>query len=131
LAAVPLQGVVEYKSLPSGLHNVQRDLVYFFHDRYAGLSAFAKAHAGADQRNALFVAVGAMLPLKDGRLGRAWLHAANLMQLAKCVFKVLHIALSLMPAPHTVRLFMTYLKPNSWNNTGNVTVKTLLNLPVP
>lgn len=25
---VQLEGVVEYKSLPSGLHNVQSDLVY-------------------------------------------------------------------------------------------------------
>jgi hypothetical protein len=83
---VPLEGVVEYKSLPSGLHNVQQDLVYFFHDRFAGVSAFAKGAASEEERNAHFVAVGGMLPLKDGRLGRAWLHAGNLDKLAKYVF---------------------------------------------
>ena len=80
---MPLEGVVEFKSLPSGLHNVKEDLVYFVHEQYAGLSAFANISAGEEERNARFVAVGVMLPLKDGRLGRAWLHAAHLKTLAK------------------------------------------------
>lgn len=84
-AAVVLEGVVEYKGLPSGLHNVDKDLVYFVHDKYAGVSAFAKGEASQSERNAHFVAVGAMLPLKDGRLGRAWLHAGSLENLARCV----------------------------------------------
>jgi hypothetical protein len=83
---VALDGVVEYKSLPSGLHNVDHDLVYFFHDDYAGISAFAKGHAGAEARNAHFIAVGCMVPLYDGRLGRAWLHAHNLICLARYVY---------------------------------------------
>jgi hypothetical protein len=83
--AVTLDGVVEYKSLPSGLHNVDQDLVYFFHDNHAGISAFAKGDASAEARNARFVAVGCMVPLYDGRLGRAWLHAQNLIRLARCV----------------------------------------------
>lgn len=80
---VPLEGIVEYKSLPSGLHNVDEDLIYFFHEQYAGISAFAKCKASEQERNANFVAVGAMLPLKDGRLGRAWLHAEHLRKLSK------------------------------------------------
>lgn len=80
---VPLEEIVEYKSLPSGLHNVKEDLVYFFQDKYAGVSAFAKGVASEAERNAHFVAVGGMLPLKDGRLGRAWLHAENLTRLSK------------------------------------------------
>jgi hypothetical protein len=80
---VPLEGIVEYKSLPSGLHNVKEDLVYFFHEQFAGVSAFAQGQASAAERNAHFVAVGGMLPLRDGRLGRAWLHAGNMIQLAK------------------------------------------------
>jgi hypothetical protein len=83
---VTLDGVVEYKSLPSGLHNVDEDLVYFFHDNQAGISAFAKGDAGAEARNANFIAVGCMVPLYDGRLGRAWLHAQNLIRLARCVY---------------------------------------------
>lgn len=78
-----LDGVVEYKSLPSGLHNVEEDLVYFFHDKHAGISAFAKGAAGEEERNAHFIAVGCMVPLYDGRLGRAWLHAQNLINLAR------------------------------------------------
>jgi hypothetical protein len=39
--------------------------------------------ASQAERNAHFVSVGAMLPLKDGRLGRAWLHADSLMKLAR------------------------------------------------
>jgi DENN domain-containing protein 11 len=84
-AIVPLEGVVEYKSLPSGLHNVEEDLVYFHHEAYAGVSAFVKGTASEAERNAQFVSVGAMLRLKDGRLGRAWLHAHNLQNLAKSV----------------------------------------------
>lgn len=83
VAGISIEDLVEYKSLPSGLHNVAEDLVYFNHDTYAGVSAFAKGTATQAERNASFVAVGAMLPLNDGRLGRAWLHADNLMKMAR------------------------------------------------
>ncbi|KAF1353722.1 DUF2347 superfamily protein [Delphinella strobiligena] len=78
-----LEGVVEYKSLPSGLHNVQSDLVYFVHDQYAGISAFASRPAEETERNAHFAAVGVLVPLSYGRLGRSWLHAESLRELAK------------------------------------------------
>jgi hypothetical protein len=74
---------VEYKCLPSGLHGVKEDLVYFVHGTYAGVSAFVQEEADAQHRNANFVAVGALVPLSYGRLGRSWLHAAELRQLAK------------------------------------------------
>ncbi|PSK51739.1 hypothetical protein B9Z65_3006 [Elsinoe australis] len=77
-----LEGVVEYKSLPSGLHNVQRDLVYFTHGEFAGLSAFSSQPADEADRNANFLAVGVLVPLSYGRLGRAWLHAEGLRELA-------------------------------------------------
>jgi hypothetical protein len=75
---------VEYKSLPSGLHSLQSDLVYFTHEGYAGLSAFAKGEAGAEERNANFVSVG-VLARRDGqfgRLGRGWLLAGRLEKIA-------------------------------------------------
>lgn len=85
--AVPgleLEGVVEYKSLPSGLHTVPDDLIYFVHeDGYAGLSAFVNAptdEAGA--RHARMIAVGVLVPLSYGRLGRAWRHAEGLKAMA-------------------------------------------------
>ena len=75
--------MVEYKSLPSGLHKIKEDLVYFVHEKCAGLSAFVNGQGDEEERNARFVAVGILLPLNDGRLGRAWLHAAKLKILAR------------------------------------------------
>ncbi|KAK3072125.1 hypothetical protein LTR53_007388 [Teratosphaeriaceae sp. CCFEE 6253] len=79
---------VEYKSLPSGLHGVESDLVYFVHGgHYAGVSAFAQRKASEAHRNAEFCAVGALVPLTHGRLGRGWLHAADLRELADGLLK--------------------------------------------
>jgi hypothetical protein len=83
LPGVGLEGVVEYKSLPSGLHTVNEDLIYFVHDRYAGLSAFVNAPASEESRNARMIAVGILVPLSYGRLGRSWKHADSLKELAQ------------------------------------------------
>lgn len=83
--SLALDNAVEFKSLPSGLHAQQSDLVYFTHEGYAGLGAFAQGSAGAEDRNANFVSVGVLVK-KDGeygRLGRAWLVAGRLEALAK------------------------------------------------
>ncbi|MCJ1285234.1 hypothetical protein MMC26_004574 [Xylographa opegraphella] len=75
---------VEFKSLPSGLHNVEEDLVYFMHDdEHAGISAFINRSAAHWDRNALMLAVGALVPLENGRLGRSWKHAEGLKELAE------------------------------------------------
>lgn len=75
---------MEYKSLPSGLHNVREDLIYFVHDEdYAGISAFLNVSAEEADRNALMLAVGALVPLSYGRLGKSWKHALGLKALAK------------------------------------------------
>ncbi|KAI1634833.1 hypothetical protein F4809DRAFT_616903 [Biscogniauxia mediterranea] len=80
---VELEGVVEYKSLPSGLHTVSDDLIYFVHDGYAGLSAFVNAPVeDTAARNARMLAVGVLVPLSYGRLGRAWRHAEGLKAMA-------------------------------------------------
>lgn len=81
---ISLDNAVEYKSLPSGLHSVPNDLVYFTHDGYAGLSAFAKGDASEEDRNANFVSVGILVRKegRHGRLGRAWLLASRLEKLA-------------------------------------------------
>ncbi|KAI9810766.1 MAG: hypothetical protein M1827_006104 [Pycnora praestabilis] len=80
---VELEGVVEFKSLPSGLHNVEKDLIYFVHDQYAGISAFVNEPASETDRNALLLAVGILVPLSYGRLGRCWRHAQGLKDLAR------------------------------------------------
>ncbi|KAF7194452.1 DENN domain-containing protein 11 [Pseudocercospora fuligena] len=82
LPEIHLEGV-EYKSLPSGLHAVKEDLVYFVHGSYAGVSVFVQGEADARHRNANFVAVGALVPLDYGVLGRGWVHAEELRSLAK------------------------------------------------
>lgn len=83
LPGVELDGFVEYKSLPSGLHTVKEDLIYFVHDKYAGLSAFVNAPSAEESRNARMIAVGVLVPLSYGRLGRSWKHAENLKSLAQ------------------------------------------------
>ena len=80
---VQLEGVVEYKSLPSGLHNVEEDLVYFVHDEYAGVSAFLNQPATEAERSARMLAVGVLVPLEHGRMGKSWRHAEGLKGLAR------------------------------------------------
>ncbi|CAG8972162.1 hypothetical protein HYALB_00009710 [Hymenoscyphus albidus] len=87
LPGVELEGVVEYKSLPSGLHTVKEDLIYFVHDNLAGLSAFINAPAAEESRNARMIAVGVMVPLSYGRLGRSWKHAERLKEMASVLVK--------------------------------------------
>ncbi|KAJ5491065.1 hypothetical protein N7539_002632 [Penicillium diatomitis] len=80
---VEIEGVVEYKSLPSGSHNVQEDLIYFVHDEYAGISAFLNQPAEEAERNAKMFAVGVLVPRSSGRLGKSWRHAPRLKELAQ------------------------------------------------
>ncbi|KAL8927316.1 MAG: hypothetical protein Q9208_002493 [Pyrenodesmia sp. 3 TL-2023] len=87
LPGLDITDSVEYKSLPSGLHNVECDTVYFVHDdRYAGISSFVNRNAEESERNALMLGVGALIPLSYGRLGKSWRHADGLRGLAECVF---------------------------------------------
>lgn len=92
--------MVEYKSLPSGLHNVTEDLVYvslsvlfaransalfqssyFVHEQYAGISAFLNQPAEEAERNANMFAIGVLVPISSGRLGKSWRHAPRLKEL--------------------------------------------------
>lgn len=82
LPGLELEGGVEYKCMPSGLHSVNEDLVYFVHGRHAGLNAFVSVPAADEARGALMIAVGVLVPLSYGRLGRSWKHAENLKAFA-------------------------------------------------
>lgn len=84
---------MEYKSLPSGLHTVKEDLIYFVHENQAGLSAFLNVPAAEESRNARMIAVGAMVPLSYGRLGRCWKHADRLKDMARYGIIVLMTAI--------------------------------------
>ncbi|KAF4230270.1 hypothetical protein CNMCM6457_006082 [Aspergillus fumigatiaffinis] len=87
IPGVEIEGVVEYKSLPSGLHNVSEDLVYFVHEQYAGISSFVNQPAEEAERNAQMFAVGVLVPLSFGRLGKSWRHAPRLKELAETYAK--------------------------------------------
>ncbi|SMY21257.1 unnamed protein product [Zymoseptoria tritici ST99CH_1A5] len=80
---VDLDGV-EYRSLPSGLHSVDEDLVYFRHGEHVGASVFVRGEADAAHRNANFAAVGVLVS-QHGALGQVWLHAEELRILARNV----------------------------------------------
>ncbi|KAL8863800.1 MAG: hypothetical protein Q9174_007545, partial [Haloplaca sp. 1 TL-2023] len=57
---------------------------FFVHDdEYAGISSFINGKAEESQRNALMLAVGALIPLSYGRLGKSWRHAQGLHALAE------------------------------------------------
>ncbi|KAL3469178.1 hypothetical protein BJX99DRAFT_241868 [Aspergillus californicus] len=83
IPGVEVEGAVEYKSLPSGLHNVSEDLVYFVHEQYSGISAFVNQPADESERNAKMFSVGVLVPLSSGRLGKSWRHAPKLKELAQ------------------------------------------------
>ncbi|KAL4982098.1 hypothetical protein BDW68DRAFT_171392 [Aspergillus falconensis] len=83
IPGLQVEGAVEYKSLPSGLHNVSEDLVYFIHEQYAGISAFINQPADESERNAKMFSIGVLVPLSSGRLGKSWRHASKLKELAQ------------------------------------------------
>lgn len=56
---------------------------YFVHENYAGLSCFLSKPASEQERNATMFAIGVLVPLNFGRLGKSWKHALNLKELAK------------------------------------------------
>ena len=78
--AVELESL-EFKSLPSGLHNVTRDLIYFTHYEHTGISAFVNNPSEHSDRNAVMLAVGVLVP-SHGLLGKSWKHAEGLKELA-------------------------------------------------
>lgn len=64
---------------------VEKMVRYFVHGTYAGQSAFINVPDDSAHRNARMLAVGVLVPLKKGRLGKAWMHAPALKELVRCV----------------------------------------------
>lgn len=60
-------------------------LSYFVHEEYAGISAFVNQPAAAAERNATMFAIGVLVPLSSGRLGKSWRHAPRLRDLTRFV----------------------------------------------
>jgi hypothetical protein len=86
LDGIELEGAVELKSLPSGLHNVEEDLVYFVHGEYIGVSSYLNT-PDSSARGSNMIAVGVLVPLKRGRMARAWGHASGLKRVAKKIMQ--------------------------------------------
>jgi hydrogenase/urease accessory protein HupE len=59
---------------------------YFVHEQYAGISAFLNHPAAEAERNAKMFAIGVLVPLSTGRLGKSWRHAPKLKELTQFVF---------------------------------------------
>ena len=57
---------------------------YFIHGDHVGISAFVNAPGEASERNAQMLVVGALVPLRHGRMGRSWQHARVLDEMARC-----------------------------------------------
>ena len=74
-----------------------RYIRYFIHDKHAGISAFVNVPADESQRNAQMLAVGVLVPLTYGRLGKSWRHAEGLQELAKYDMKILGVTVWLIP----------------------------------
>lgn len=87
IEGIQLQGDVELKSLPSGLHNVQEDLVYFVHENYVGISAYINKPDEQSARHVNMLSVGVLVPLQEARMGKSWLHAEGLKVVARKVIK--------------------------------------------
>lgn len=58
---------------------------YFIDGEYAGISAFLNKLDSASERNARMLAVGVLVPLEQGRMGKSWRHAEGLKDLARCL----------------------------------------------
>ena len=68
---------------PSTMRTALTDHRYFIHDGYAGISAFLNEPAPESERNASMISVGVLVPLDYGRMGKSWLHAEALNDLAR------------------------------------------------
>lgn len=74
---------VEFKCLPSGIHEVQNDIIYFSHGKYIGINAFLRSQTSSAQRNATFAGLGVLVDPEGGRLGSVWRHIESLRHLVR------------------------------------------------
>lgn len=56
---------------------------YFVLDDYAGISAFVRCDDEEAARNARMLSVGALVPFDAGRMGKSFLYAQELKDLAR------------------------------------------------
>ncbi|KAL1924435.1 uncharacterized protein VTP21DRAFT_4089 [Calcarisporiella thermophila] len=73
-ADIDLEGV-EFKAIPSAIHNVSKDVIYFSHPPYIGLCVFEN-RPFAEERGARMRSVGLLVvpTLESGKCGQVWRH---------------------------------------------------------
>ncbi|KAH8113091.1 hypothetical protein DFH11DRAFT_361122 [Phellopilus nigrolimitatus] len=81
---ISLDGV-EFSVLPSGLHLVERDIVYFSHGAHTGLAVFRRRPTRARAHRGFRLSSLAVL-LRPAPRPRPWLHAAPLRALADSIY---------------------------------------------
>ncbi|KAL8858182.1 MAG: hypothetical protein Q9178_005359 [Gyalolechia marmorata] len=88
MKGVKKEGSVEEEEAALFLIRFDPKAGYFVHhDEYAGISSYVKGETEAVERNALMLAVGVLIPLSYGRLGKSWRYADELGSLAKKLVK--------------------------------------------
>ncbi|KAF9949106.1 hypothetical protein BGZ65_007597 [Modicella reniformis] len=82
---IQLRGV-EFSALPSGLHNINQDVIYFHLEGCIGVAIFAHVpSSNAEHRGAQMISVGVLVkPSADtGRCGQVWRHVEFLKRQTK------------------------------------------------
>ena len=77
---------VEFSVLPSGLHLVERDVVYFSHGPHAGLAVFRRRPTLSKGHRGFRLSSLAIL-LQEAPRPRPWLHINSLRELADRIYK--------------------------------------------
>lgn len=68
----------------NGIDGLYADMCrYFTYDEYAGISAFLRRDDTEEARNARMLSVGVLIPVEEGRIGKSFLCASELQELAR------------------------------------------------
>ncbi|KAG6329631.1 hypothetical protein ID866_9459 [Astraeus odoratus] len=76
---------VEFSTLPSGLHLVDRDVVYFTKDTHPGISVFRRRRTSEHGQRGFRLSALGVLVARSSR-PRPWLHVEALNALVDCIY---------------------------------------------
>ncbi|OSX62954.1 hypothetical protein POSPLADRAFT_1169563 [Postia placenta MAD-698-R-SB12] len=76
---------VEFSALPSGLHLMERDVIYFTKDEHAGVCVFHRQHTTEQGHRGFRLSSLGILLAKSAR-PRPWLHVAALKELFRSIY---------------------------------------------
>ncbi|KAI1784570.1 hypothetical protein LXA43DRAFT_1122371 [Ganoderma leucocontextum] len=87
---------VEFSSLPSGLHLIERDVVYFTKDDYQGVCVFRRRRTSEDGHRGFRLSSLGVLLAKSPR-PRPWRHVTSLKRLVSSIYATLDDRATLEP----------------------------------